>query len=293
MTEDNYITDSQLHSLSGEGEIVIYQPNESIRLEVKLEDETVWLTQAQMAELFSTTPQNVTLHIRNIYKEEELEKTATCKESLQVQKEGKRLIHRKQKIYNLDIIISVGYRIKSKRGTQFRQWANNVLKDYLLRGYSINRRLDNIEKRMSVAEEKIAFFVRTSLPPQQGIFFDGQIFDAYTLVCDLVRSAHKSITLIDNFVDDSVLKMLDKRQAGVTAKIYTKEVSQQLMLDKQKHNAQYPEIAIEAFNKSHDRFLLIDDEVYHVGASLKDLGKKWFAIMKMNEITATQLLSNI
>jgi len=293
MTEDRNKPSFTITPQSASGEIVLFQPDESLRLEVRLEDETVWLTQAQMAELFMTTPQNITLHIGNIYKEEELIKEPTCKESLQVQQEGNRTIRRKQKFYNLDIIISVGYRVKSKRGTQFRQWANGVLKEYLLRGYSINRRLENIERRVSKTEEKIDFFVRTSLPPQQGIFFDGQIFDAYTLVSDLVRSAKKKIVLIDNYIDDTVLTLLDKRADAVTATIYTKDLSHQLQLDLQRHNAQYSSIEVHSFDRSHDRFLLIDDDVYHVGASLKDLGKKWFAIMKMNDITATLLLSNI
>jgi hypothetical protein len=163
----------------------------------------------------------------------------------------------------------------------------------LLRGYAVNRRLENIERRVSATEEKIDFFVRTSLPPQQGIFFDGQIFDAYTLVSDLIRSAKKSIVLIDNYVDDTVLKMLDKREAGVTATVYTRDISQQLQLDIQRHNTQYPAINVICFDRSHDRFLLIDETVYHVGASLKDLGKKWFAIMKMNDITETQLLNKM
>ena len=290
MTEDNYITDSQLHSLSGEGEIVIYQPDSMVKMEVRLKGDSVWLTQQQIADLFGVKQPAISRHLKNIFLSGELEESSVYSILEYTATDGKVY---KTKFYNLDAILSVGYRVNSKNATTFRRWANGVLRDYLLRGYSVNKRLENIERRVSITEEKIAFFVRTSLPPQQGIFFDGQMFDAYTLVCDLIRSAHKSITLIDNFVDDSVLKMLDKRQAGVTAKIYTKEVSQQLMLDLQRHNAQYPEIVIETFNRSHDRFLLIDDEVYHVGASLKDLGKKWFAIMKMNEITATHLLSNI
>ncbi len=273
-----------------DGEIVIFQPDENIRLEVRIEDETVWLTQAQMAELFQTTRNNVTLHISNIFKEGELQEDSVRKESLLTAADGKEY---RTKIYSLDVIISVGYRVKSRRGTQFRQWANGVLREYLLRGYAVNRRLENIERRVSATEEKIDFFVRTSLPPQQGIFFDGQIFDAYTLVSDLIRSAKKSIVLIDNYVDDTVLKMLDKREAGVTATVYTRDISQQLQLDIQRHNTQYPAINVICFDRSHDRFLLIDETVYHVGASLKDLGKKWFAIMKMNDITATQLLNKM
>lgn len=275
------------------GEIVLYQPDETIRLEVRLDDDTVWLSQAQMAVLFQTTPQNVTIHIRNLYKEGELDKISTCKDYLQVQKEGDRIVRRKQKQYNLDVIISVGYRVKSIHGTRFRQWATTVLKDHLLKGYSINSRLENLEQRVSKTEEKIDFFVRTSLPPQQGIFYDGQVFDAYQFACDLIRKAQKEIVLIDNYVDDTVLTILDKRSKGVSTTIYTQHISQQLQLDLDKHNAQYEPIDIVHFNKAHDRFLLIDDEIYHIGASIKDLGKKWFAFTRMRDIRAEELIDRI
>jgi hypothetical protein len=273
-------------------EIILYQPDETIKLEVRLENETVWLTQQQMAELFVTTPQNITMHIRNIYKEGELMTEATWKDLLQVRKEGTREVKRIQKIYNLDVIISVGYRVKSFRGTQFRQWALRVLKDYLLKGYSVNQRLERLEQRVTQTENKIDFFVKTSLPPVEGIFYDGQIFDAYKFVCDLIRSAKQRIVLIDNYVDDSVLQMLDKRQSNVSATIYTKNYTPQLQLDLQRHNAQYAPIVIQSFTQSHDRFLIIDDTVYHIGASLKDLGKKWFAFSKM-EIEESEVLTRI
>ena len=260
----------------------MYQPDSEVKLEVRLEDETVWLTQAQMAMLFQTTPQNVTIHIRSIYKEEELDKTSTCKDSLQVRFEGSRQVQRIQKFYNLDVIISVGYRIKSKRGTQFRIWANKVLKEYLLKGYSVNQRLTQLEKRVSDTEEKIDFFVRTSLPPVEGIFYDGQIFDAYKFASDLIKSAQKSVLLIDNYVDESVLLMLGKRSAGVTAEIYTQSISRQLRQDLEKYNSQYEPVEIRVYKNSHDRFLIIDGvDVYHIGASLKDLGKKMFAFSKL------------
>ena len=285
-----------LHQRNGimaeNNEIILYQPDETIKLEVRLENETVWLTQQQMAELFVTTPQNITMHIRNIYQEGELMTEATCKDFLQVRKEGTREVKRIQKIYNLDVIISVGYRVKSFRGTQFRQWALRVLKDYLLKGYSVNQRLERLEQRVTQTENKIDFFVKTSLPPVEGIFYDGQIFDAYKFVCDLIRSAKQRIILIDNYVDDSVLQMLDKRQSNVSATIYTKNYTPQLQLDLQRHNAQYAPIAIQSFTQSHDRFLIIDDTVYHIGASLKDLGKKWFAFSKM-EMAASEVLTRI
>ena len=276
-----------------QGEIILYQPDETVRLEVRLEDETVWLTQAQMAELFQTTKNNITLHIGNVYKEEELSPHSTSKESLLVQMEGNRQVTRKRNIYNLDVIISVGYRVKSKRGTQFRQWANKVIKEYLLRGYAINQRFSNIEQRLTKAEEKIDFFVRSSLPPVEGIFYDGQIFDAYRFVSDLIRKAKRTVVLIDNYVDDTVLAMLDKRGRGVTATIYTQHVSQQFQLDVDRHNTQYAPITVKHFNRAHDRFLLIDNEVYHIGASLKDLGKKWFAFTLMHDLTAAELTQKI
>ena len=193
---------------------------------VKLEDESVWLTQAQMVELFQASKQNVSLHINNIFKEGELQKIATVKEYLTVQKEGNRFVKRKIEYYNLDVIISVGYRIKSIRGTQFRQWANKVLKDYLLKGYAINRRVEQLEKTVARHEEKINFFVHTSLPPVEGIFYNGQIFDAYAFVTRLIKSAKKSIVLIDNYVDESVLLMLAKRNAKVKVWIYTAKIQE-------------------------------------------------------------------
>ena len=280
-------------------EIVLYQPDETIKLEVRLENETVWLTQQQMTVLFETTKQNVSLHINNIFKEEELLSEATVKEYLTVQQEGDRTVKRIQKYYNLDVIISVGYRVKSRRGTQFRIWATKVLKDYLLRGYAVNQRLTRIENQLESHNKlliehsnKIDFFVKTSLPPVEGIFYNGQIFDAYKFVNDLIRSAKQRIVLIDNYVNDSVLQMLDKRQQNVSATIYTKDFSAQLQLDLQRHNAQYAPIVIHQFSNSHDRFLIIDDTVYHIGASIKDLGKKWFAFCKMG-IAAREILNRI
>ena len=289
------------------GEIILYQPDETVRLEVRLEDDTVWLTQAQMAELFQTTKNNITIHIGNVYKEKELLPQPTSKESLLVRMEGHRQVTREVKLYNLDVIISVGYRVKSQRGTEFRQWANKVIKDYLLRGYAINYqvrqladkveaqqgKIEQIESTLLNHQEKIDFFVRTNQPPVEGIFFDGQIFDAYRFVNNLVRKAKSSIVLIDNYVDDTVLAMLDKRTADVTATIYTQHVGQQLQLDIDRHNAQYAPIVVEHFNRAHDRFLLIDEEVYHIGASLKDLGRKWFAFTLMHDITAAELISRI
>ena len=273
--------------MENRGEVILYQPDSEVKLEVRLEDETVWLTQAQMAELFQTSKQNVSLHTNNIFKEKELSPDSVVKDSLTTAADGKKY---RVKYYNLDVIISVGYRVKSIRGTQFRQWANKVLKEYLMKGYAINYRLEQIDTRLQKHErqieyltDKIDFFVRTSLPPVEGIFHDGQIFDAYKFATDLIRSAKKSILLIDNYVDESVLLMLSKRNAGVKADIYTQPVSHQLQLDLQKHNSQYPPIGIHTCRKCHDRFLIIDcEEVWHIGASLKDLGKKMFAFSRLN-----------
>lgn len=280
-------------SLEQTGEIVMYQPDETIRLEVRMDHETVWLTQAQMAELFQTDRTSIVRHVNNIYKTGELEQESTCAKIAQVQIEGKRTIKRMILYFNLDMIISVGYRVNSKRGVKFRQWANSVLKDYLLKGYVVNQRIAALEHQVSDLKDKVNFFVRTSLPPVEGIFFDGQIFDAYRFVSDLIRKAKQSVVLIDNYVDDTVLSLLDKRREGVKAIVYTKSVNEQLQLDITRHNEQYAAIEVQQFNKAHDRFLLIDDEVYHIGASIKDLGKKWFAFTLMHDIKAAELIKKI
>jgi hypothetical protein len=267
-----------------QGEIILYQPDESVKLEVRMENETVWLTQAQIAELFERDRTVITKHINNVFKEKELEEKSNV-QFLHIANSDKPV-----KYFSLDVIISVGYRVKSIRGTQFRQWANRVLKDYLLKGYSVNQRLNDMGKELAEIKDtlyehskKIDFFVRTSLPPVEGIFFDGQIFDAYKFAMDLIKTARKSLLLIDNYVDESVLLMLSKRNPGVSATIYTQKVTAQLQLDLDKHNDQYPPINIRTYRNSHDRFLIVDDkEVYHIGASLKDLGKKMFAFSKLD-----------
>lgn len=272
--------------MKNQGEIILYQPDDEVRLEVRLENETVWLSIEEMAQLFGRDISVIGKHIRNVFKEGELLKESVWAKFAYTASDGKTY---QVDYYNLDVIISVGYRVKSHRGTQFRQWANKVLKDYLLRGYSVNQRLEQIdtriqkhEKQIDYLTDKVEFFVRTSLPPVEGIFYDGQIFDAYKFATDLIRSAQKSLLLIDNYVDESVLLMLSKRNVGVKADIYTQTFSRQLQLDLQKHNSQYPPIDIHTYKKCHDRFLIIDGtEVYHIGASLKDLGKKMFAFSKL------------
>ena len=275
-----------------ENEIILYQPNDAIRLEVRLENESVWLNRNQMAILFGRDVKTIGKHIINA-QSEELHNMATVAKFAIVQNEGGRQVRRMVEFYNLDMILSVGYRVKSNQGILFRQWANSVLKDFLLKGYSINQRFERLEQRVSKTEEKIEFFVRTSLPPVEGVFFDGQIYDAYELVCRLIKSAKRSIILIDNYIDESVLTLLDKRAEGISAEIYTQQISPQLQLDIQRHDRQYAPIPIRLHSRSHDRFLLIDDDVYHIGASIKDLGKRWFAIMKMQVTKADDIINHL
>ena len=288
--------------MDNNNQIVVYQTTDNqTQIEVHMENETVWLTQAQMAELFQKDRTVISRHIRNVFNEGELEEQSTCAKFAHMGNDG--LQQYETVMYNLDVIISVGYRVKSQRGTAFRIWATKVLKEYMLRGYAINQRLlameehmdkriGRIENTLAAHQEKIDFFVSTSLPPHQGIFYDGQIFDAYTFINDRIREASTRIILIDNYIDDSVLTMLAKRADKVTATIYTKKPSAQLLLDIQKHNAQYPPISVIEFDRSHDRFLCIDETVYHLGASIKDLGKKWFAFCRM-EMTSSELLQKM
>ena len=286
---------------SNTGEIVMYQPDETIRLEVRMGEETVWLTQQQMADLFNKDRTVIGRHIRNIYKEEELEKDTTCAKFAHMGTDGDQQYE--YTAYNLDVIISVGYRVKSKRGTKFRQWANQVLKEYLLKGYVVNARIMALEQHVAEQDSqindlknKVDFFVRSSLPPVEGIFYDGQIFDAYVQISNLIKQAKHSIILIDNYIDESTLTLLSKRDTNVSATIYTHLLSQnmrQLQLDIQRHNQQYPPITVNYCQRNHDRFLIIDDVVYLFGASLKDAGKKLFAYIKMQETSPQYLLSVI
>jgi hypothetical protein len=261
-----------------EGEIILYQPDRTLKLEVRLEDETVWLNRQQISNLFDRDVKTIGKHINNALKEE-LSGMAVVAKFATTAADGKTY---QVEYYNLDMILSIGYRVKSRRGVEFRQWANQVLKEYLLKGYSINRRIEQLEKTVARHDERIEFFVRTSLPPVEGIFFEGQIFDAYTFASDLVKSARQRIVLIDNYVDESTLMLLSKRKPEVEATIFTARISQVLQLDIQRHNAEYPPVTVNEYRQSHDRFLIIDDDVYHIGASLKDLGKKWFAFSRLH-----------
>lgn len=268
-------------------EIIIYQNEDSAtKIEVRLEDETVWLTQNQIVEIFDSSKANISEHIKNIVETKELDENATVRKIRTVQIEGGREVSRELLHYNLDMIISIGYRVNSIRGTQFRIWANKVLKDYLLKGYAVNNRFERIESEVDQIKNKLSEIdvkISTNLPPNEGIFYEGQVFDAYVLACDIIKTAKKSIVLIDNYIDESVLTLLTKRQKNVSATIYTKSISKQLELDLKKHNQQYPAIEVKVFTKSHDRFLILDNEiVYHIGASIKDLGKNWVAFSRMN-----------
>lgn len=278
---------------STKGEIVMYQPDETIRLEVRMGDETVWLSANQLASLFDRDEKTIRKHINNVFSEEEVPKDINT-HFLRV--EG---VKQPVAFYTLDVII-FGYRVKSKRGTAFRQWANKVLKEYLLRGYSVNQNLkevntkiDKQEKRISVLEERVDFFVRSSLPPVEGIFYDGQIFDAYANIINLIKQAKKSVILVDNYINVDTLTILSNRKRNVPATIYTRVLNQQQQLDVQRHNQQYPPITINTCQHNHDRFLIIDDVVYLFGASLKDAGKKLFAYIRMQETPASTLLSLI
>ncbi|MDY0328346.1 MAG: RhuM family protein [Arcobacteraceae bacterium] len=264
-------------------DVVVYNDGE-LELKVSVNEETIWLTQKQLVELFEVTKQNISLHINNIFKEDELNKNSTVKFFLTVQQEGKRKVERNLEHYNLDMIISLGYRVNSKKATKFRQWATSVLKNYIQNGYAINthkiteQRLLNLENDVGLIKSQIK---NNTLELKQGIFFDGQIYDAYAFVSELIKKATQNIVIIDNYIDDTVLTLLAKN-TKVTATIYTKTITKQLSLDEQKYNAQYKNLTLKEFDISHDRFLIIDDEIYHIGASLKDLGKKWFAFSKMD-----------
>ena len=275
-------------------EIVIYKEfnNTDFQIDVRIDDESVWLNRQQMALLFNRDVKTIGKHISNALKEE-LRNISVIAKYATTAADGK--VYQVEH-YNLDMIISVGYRVKSKRGIQFRIWANSVLKDYLLKGYVVNNRLSKIENEVFSLRNKVnkfEFQLKSNLPPNEGIFYDGQIFDAYKFVSDIVKSAKSSIILIDNYTDESVLTLLSKRNTNVKATIYTAKISKQLKLDLNKHNTQYPEIKIEIFKKSHDRFLIIDNStVYHIGASLKDLGCKWFAFSKIN-IDAKEMIHKL
>jgi hypothetical protein len=262
-------------------EIVVYRDfqNPDFQMEVRVENETVWLNRQQLAELFGRDIKTIGKHINNALREElktipviaKIATTASDGKTYQVEH------------YNLDMIISIGYRVKSERGIQFRKWANKVLKDHLLSEHFTNYRLEKIERKLVEHDEKFELIFNSGPKAKEGIFFEGQVFDAWQFTSRLIKEANKSIILMDNYIDESVLHLLSKRKRGVSACIYTRKISQQLKTDLKKHNQQYPAIELKQFSKSHDRFLILDEkEIYHIGASIKDLGKRWFAFSKIN-----------
>lgn len=282
-------------------EIVIYQTNDKeTQIEIQFKQDTFWLTQQQIADLFGTQRPAITKHIGNIFKSGELDEKVVSSILEHTTKHGAikgKTQDVKVKHYNLDVVLSVGYRVNSIRATQFRIWANRVLKDYLLKGYAINNRMNRIEEkvdRLSNKINEIDLQINTHLIPTQGVFFDGQVFDAYKLASKIIRSAKKSIVLIDNYMNEQTLSILDKKRQQVAVLLLTKNINKTLLLDVKKANEQFGNFEIKAFDKSHDRFLIIDEtEVYHLGASLKDLGKKWFAFSKLDKSSVDNILKAI
>ena len=289
-----------------ENQIVVYQPNETVWLDVRLENETVWLTQARLGLLFGVDRTVINRHIHNIYKTGELEETATCEKIAQVQNEGVRSISRVVPFYNLDMIIAVGYRVNSIQATRFRQWATVVLREYLLKGYAFNQRLglmeDKMDRRLCRAEsdiadlkEKVDFFVQTQTPPLQGVFYEGQLWDACSLVEKLIGRAKKDILLIDSWVGPSTLDMLAKKRKGVKVGVVTSPRGNKLaQSDIEKFNAQYGGLEVKISTAFHDRFLILDDkELYLIGASLKDLGRKCFGFTVLDKSNIPDILAKI
>jgi hypothetical protein len=279
-------------------EIILYRPNEFTQhIEVRIDEETVWLSLNQIAQLFDRDKSVISRHLRNVFKDGELSFESTVAKNATVQMEAGREVKREIEYYNLDAILSVGYRVNSKQGTQFRIWANKILKDYLLKGYTINNRMNRLEDNFESLKNKvneIGLQINSNLIPNQGVFFDGQVFDAYELASKIIRSAKKNIVLIDNYIDESTLTHLSKKTKAVKILLLTKTITQQLTLDVKKANEQYGHFEIKTFTKSHDRFLIIDNsEVYHLGASLKDLGKKWFAFSKLDKSSVANILNEI
>jgi len=278
--------------MQNKAEIITYQSQDGIaRFDVRLESDTVWITQEQMTELFQRDKSTISRHLRNIFNEGELNEKSVVAFFATTASDGK--IYQVA-YYNLDAVISVGYRVKSQRGVQFRQWATNVLNNYLRYGYAISNRFEQLEQRMSKAEGQIEYFVRTSLPPREGIFIDGQIFDAFEFIEKLIKSAQQSVLLIDNYVDETVLAMMGAKNKGVQVEIYTKEISETLRLARDKFNAQYGDMEIHQLANVHDRFLIIDDTtIYLIGASLKDAGKKLFAFTQLNAALIEELQNKL
>ena len=296
--------DNNMQPVTDDSQIVLYQPDDSIRLEVKLDQDTVWLTQAQMTELFRTTRNNITMHIRNIFKEKELDEKSVCKETLHTAADGKRY---RTKIYNLDVIISVGYRVKSPIGTRFRQWANAVIKQYLLQGYSVNRHLialqENMDKRMTNIEDvqakqqqQLDFFIRTSTPPAEMVFFEGDFYTARVALENLIRTANHRVIIIDGYVSSLTLSVLDVRKPEVSATVYTVGIGQGMQRLMDEHDRLFPDNHIDIRkwkNESHDRWLIIDDSLYHCGHSLNANGGHKISAITLMGTSPEVILSEV
>ncbi|MDY6330470.1 MAG: RhuM family protein [Fibrobacter sp.] len=285
----------------GKNEIIVYQPEGGeFHIEVRVDQDTVWLTQAQMAELFNTDRTSINRHIRNIFQTQELYENSTCAKIAQVRLEGGRSIKRVVPYYNLDMIISVGYRVNSISGTRFRQWANRVLKEHMLRGFSVNQRLvahenrlENIDSRVIYLEKQVDFFVKANLPPKEGVLQAKAFWSGYEFAVQLVRSAKQEIVIIDPFADDISLSLMPKRNPGVNAMIYSARINQTMKAECERLNRQCPPVELRTMREVHDRFIVVDETVYHIGASIKDLGNKLTAFSVLGFVTKQQLLEMI
>lgn len=300
------------------GEIILYQPEGDVRLEVRIENETVWLTQGQMAKLFKVKENTITYHIQEIFESEELEYDSTTRKIRVVRKEGKRNVARRIDFYNLDMIISIGYRVNSKTGVRFRRWANQVLKDYMIKGYAMNQRmvatgmqianqfqeqqrlienqgtkLENVDTRLSTVEKHIDFFVKASQTPTGGILATGTRFDGFVLIADLVKSAKRSVVFIDPYANIEVLKFAAMRAKDVKAVIYSARITPEFKAATDMHNKQYSGLELKTMRTIHDRFLLVDDTVYHFGASFKDIGNEMTAFSVLDFITPAEVIEKI
>ena len=285
-------------------EIVVYQPNDTLRLDVRLEKDTVWLSQKQMAELFGCSTDNVGLHLKNIYSDGELEESSTAEDFSVVRKEGSRMVSRRVRLYDLEAIISVGFRVNSRLGIQFRRWANVVIQHHMLQGVSVNQRMiameDRIDRRLSKHDADIIelrkdvdFFISSSLPPKEKVFVEGKMLDAQVELTRIVKTAKRRIVLIDNYIDERTLMLLGNRRAKVSCTVYTlRPNSPKLVPALANYAKEYPAlpITVKGYKKSHDRFLIVDNTVWHIGASLKDAGSALFAMMKM-ELDPAVILS--
>ena len=282
-------------------EIIVYQPEGGeFHIEVRVDQDTVWLTQAQMAELFDVQRQAVTKHIKNIFEIHELDEKATSSILELVQKEGSRMVRRSVTLYNLDLIISVGFRVNTQKGIEFRQWANRVLKEHMLRGFSVNQRLvahenrlENIDSRVIYLEKQVDFFVKANLPPKEGVLQAKALWSGYEFAVQLVRSAKQEIVIIDPFADDTALSLMPKRNPGVNAIIYSARINQTMKAECERLNRQCPPVELRTMRDVHDRFIVVDETVYHIGASIKDLGNKLTAFSVLSLLTKQQLLEMI